>query len=569
MSHSELGTSQDLGGSGTITISPADGTKLYRHQGRYIVATIKNGDVDIPAGAMIDFSGSPSDPSANLIALPGEQLKVKIDIDQSDKTQGTARVCIRHDPSDGTNRITVAPVASGWGSVIPPAAPTAVTYTVLDYDPTITLSGPTQTLLPLPSHADGDELAPGSAQGKYTTQVSCKVVDTVIDPPTEVSISDYVVEWHEGGLKSSGLFSALVNAYTSATATYDDRLAIGDGSLIYNSQQDGYYVRMVTNSEGVASLYLVAKSSSLALASSVIPQYDFTDFTPLPLSFLIVNSGDTQISGYSPIVEGVTSIDTGSGTEYWLDFATLTDPPNVKADINAYQYQRPGDQVYLVVNGAIVAGPHIAPNGDSWTWSPTFPDSLCHSNEGPNAGDLNQVLFVVANPGSGEILPSGINGFYGTGENQPGVPQAGPLETPRLFPATGHISLAWLKANGVAITVDLQQSSQDYGWTPKAGDRLTAVAFMRGYGPGGRKPKSGSASATGMTLGPSNFGPNAATTVTLPFPDITKFEGYDSQQDPKFANSMCYIVYTVQPVGQRYPLNSGVLSVILNTANRS
>lgn len=558
------------GGGSTITLSPGDNTNIYQHQGRYIVATIQMGTgINIPTGATINFMKGTTKNSSGFLPLLGEPdpTQVPIVINAADPTKGIARLCVRHDPEDTTNTIKVyASAGGGWGVISTPADATGVSYNVLTYDPTVTIAGPTLVLIPVPAQSDGDDLSPSDPNGpKFTTQLSCTVVDNTTG--TANPLSDYVVEWHEGGALSSGLFSTLMNAYDSATATYADVLVPKDGgSLIYDPTQEGYFVRMVTNSSGVANLYLVAKYSSKKFGSSVIAHFDFTDFTPLKRAFFVLDPTDNDLSESSPSIDQVES-EPGGGN--LLNFDDLTDPPNVYATITPYDGLATGDQLYLVANEQIVAGPYKPPPYPAvWSWNPTFPDSFLYSNTGVNANKPNAVLFVVVRANSTDILPSASNTFNGEGDTQQGlIPTDGPLAVPKLKPAAGVINLTYLKNNGVHVEIDLKHQPADCGWTPTQGDRLAATAYLSGWKTGGTVTQTAIVQATSVPLAQGDL---TNGTVTLDFPSIVPFQDYDSKRGPKYRPSLCQIVYWVRPKGTPYLLlNSAVLQVVLNTANRS
>jgi hypothetical protein len=553
------------GGGSTITLSPADKSTIYQHQGRYIVAevTMATG-VDIPLGAMINFTEGNSKKSSGFLPLPGEPDAHAVPIvpDPSDSTKGHARLCIRHDPADTTNTITIYAQAAGpWGAVTPPLSAGPVGYTILTYDPTVTIAGPDNQLLTLPGPGD-DEFAPQDASGKYTAHFSC----TVVDDTTSTPISDYVVEWHEAGAHSAGLFSYMVNAYTSQTASYVQRLT-GKGpeaGLIEDETQGGYYVRMVTNSSGVADLYIVAKHSPGKYVSALIPQFDYTDFTPLQAAFMVYDPNDVTLTRWSPDVSGVV-LENNQPT---LDFGQLSDPPNVSVTIDPYDKAGPADKVYLLCNDAIVAGPYVPPNSQgTWEWNAVFPDSFCHSDSGLNAYKVNVATFVVAR--GGNVLVSAHNNFFGKGDTQEGlIPTDGPLERPTLDPLATKISGGYLDANVLSIDIDLLNQPADGGWTPKQGDRVSAMAYMTGWATGGAVKKTATATIPSVTLDQPTIG---SGTLTLQFPSNDPFEGFDSNRNPPYTQSMCQIVYSVLPKGgSPYQLlYSQVLTVILNTPNQS
>jgi hypothetical protein len=440
-----------------------------------------------------------------------------------------------------------------------------VQYTVSNYDPTITFTGPDQTLLQLPSVTDGDSLTPDSDNKKFTTHISCKVVDDTLAPA--VPLSDYVVEWHEAGLKSLGIVNALMNTYTSEGATYADRLQPDDGVLIPEPEKGGYFVRMVTNAQGVADLYLVAKHSTGSLAANLVPVCDFTDFTPGNFSFLVVNATDTRLSEAHPIITVTgTDEDGPQGHAAYLDFDNTNDDisHSIPVTVNPYTSTRAGDTLYLIVNGAVVAGPYTTPSGSTWSWAVSVSDSLFYSDSGPNANALNRVLFVVVEP-SGDVAPSAITEFYGQGDNQQDVPIAGPLEAPTLNPGGGTISLTWLRNYGVKIDVDLKHE-KEYGWSPQPGDVLTATAYIKGWHTGGDLTRSARVDATPLTLGDISSG---KATLQFPPANFTDWDSQDITGTGVAPSSICSIGYTVQPKGKRFPIHSRILQLIVNTANVS
>ena len=574
------------GGGSTITLSPGDNTNIYQHQGRYIVATIQMAvGNNIPKGATIDFTKGNSLHSSGFVKLYGEPdwQNVPISINEADPTKGTARLGIRHDPEDLSGTINVYAKASGmWGTITPPTDAAGVTYQVLNYDPTVTLSGPDKMLVPVPLASEpnqGDQFAPNDEGGKYTTHLSCTVVDNTTVPPTK--LSDNVVEWQESGAKTIGHFDNLMNTYTSKTAEYPDRLQVEPigGLLVKDDQQGGYFIRMETNSEGVADLYLVAEAQSGSVVGSVVPRYDMTDFTPAPMSFLVVDATDTAYPR-SPTVMNVTRQPDGT---YTLDLDDDDDDDDdnynddgttVKVTITNFPGEKAGDQIYLVINGALCAGPYTVPGSpytDNWQWNIHVPKSaFYYSDNVAVPGKLNQVLFVAVNVGSNDLRPSSINGFYGISTQLEGEPTPGVLTAPVLSPTAhtqGTINKTWITAYGVAIDVDLQQASN--GWTPKVGDVLTATAVLKGWAAGGDIPQSAVINATAsVTLALTGSPPALPPLVTLTFP-VEGFKGWDSKDGGSYPTSICYFVYTVQPKGSRVLINSRALNVNINTANMS
>lgn len=545
------------GGNGTITLTPGDQTKIYQHQGRYIVATIQmpTGTV-IPDGAKIDFTRGNSQKSTGFLALPGEPdwTAVPIVVNPADKTKGEARLGIRHDPADPTNTITVYAQASGtWTPVQAPTAAGPVAYTIVTTDPTVTIKDPDNALLQLPAQGQ-DQLAPKNNQ-PYTAHYTCTVVDDQGN-----AVPDFIVEWHEAGAESVGLFSYMVNAYTSLTDNNADALTEANGGLLTDSNQGGDYVRMVTNASGVADLYIVAKASTGMFVSGVVPLYDYTDFTPQEHPFLVCDPTHTStvLAGQTPSVDGV------KGDPPTLDFSKLKDAPNVHATVNHYTGSGTDDKVYLICNNHVVAGPYSPPdNLGTWSWKTYFPDRFCYSDSGPNAGTENVVFFVVAS--NGTVLVSEHDPFYGKGSIQQSNIPYGPLTMPTFNPKLLQINNSLLNSpQPIGIDIDLSDQPADAGWTPQPGDRLTATAYLSGWKSGGTVAAVGSADVTPLTLD------KASGVVTLYFPSKDPFKGWDSQRVSPNTNSTCQIVYAVQPKGAPYhSLYSQVLTLILNTANKS
>ena len=554
------------GGNGTITLTPGDQTKIYQHQGRYIVATIQMPpNVDIPAGAKIDFSKGNSESSTGFEPLPGEPDKtaVPIVVNPADKTKGEARLGIRYDTTDTSNTITMYAQASGtWAGVQAPAAAGPVGYTIVTTDPTVTITTPDNALLIIP--AQGQDQLPPQGNDASTAHFSCKVVDDKGQP-----IPDFIVEWHEAGAKSVGLFSYQVNAYTSPTSSYGDVLTHGiEGGLVRDSATSGYYVRMVTNASGVADLYMVAKASPGMYVSSVIPLFDYSEFTPVPFPFLVWDPKEVSIPQSAPVIAGETGWSANDDSSVGsLDFDTMPETPIVQATVQPYKNCSASDTIYLVCNKKIVAGPFSPPtNIDAWTgWVARFIDTFCYSDSGPNAGKTNDVFFVVAKDGGLKV--SEHNQFLGTGNLQQGVIPTGPLTVPMFNPYVGKIN-DQLVSGGQPFGVDIDLSNQPAyaGWTPQLGDRLTATAYMSGWREQGYVAAVGSTTATPLTLGQGQ----TSGTVTLWFPSKDPFKGWDSQANT-FENSVCLIVYAVHPNGAPayHVLYSEVLGLIVNTANES
>jgi hypothetical protein len=550
---------------GTITLSPGDQSKIYQHQGRYIVAAIQMPpNTDIPDGATIDFMHGNTQSSTGFLPLPGEPdpTAVPIVVNPADKTKGEARLGIRYDTTDTSNSITMYAQASGkWAPAQPPAAAGPVTYTIVTVDPTVTITTPDNALLVIP--AQGQDQLPPHGNEASTAHFSCKVVDDKGAP-----IPDFIVEWHESGAKSAGLFSYQVNAYTSDTSSYGDVLTHGiEGGLVRDTATSGYYVRMVTNASGVADLYMVAKNIPGMYVSSVIPLFDYSELTPVPFPFLVWNPKEVSIPQSAPVIAGETGW-SAAGDVGSLDFDTMPETPIVQATVNPYANCSSSDAIYLICNKKIVAGPFSPPtNITAWTgWVARFIDVYCYSNSGPNAGQTNDVFFVVAKDGG--LRVSEHNQFLGTGNIQQSVIPTGPLTVPTFNPYVGTINDQLVTSTQpFGIDIDLSSQPAYAGWTPQAGDRLTATAYMSGWHEKGYVAAVGSTTATPLTLGQGQ----TSGTVTLWFPSKDPFKGWDSQAQKPFENSVCLIVYAVNPNGTPayHVLYSDVLGLIVNTVNES
>ncbi|WP_206956995.1 hypothetical protein [Trinickia acidisoli] len=551
MSHDEKGRILS-GGNGTITLTPDAATKIYPNQGRFITATIKmSGSNIIPPGATIDFSGSTNGESKYFTLLPYQHdvTAVPVQITEGDNTTGTATLGIRHDPKDKTNTIVVnAQAGAGWTTK--PSDAQTVTYTVQAHDPVITCTGPSETMLPIPTAQDGDRLTPGAT--RYVTQFTCKVTDSG-NP-----VKDYVIEWHESAEHSLGLFSGLMNAYVSATATYADRLQSGNALLVEDKAQQGYFVRMTTGADGTANLYLVAINSTGAIAQGVRALYNFSATDEHDRPFLVVNPTDT-FAGFSELMPTVEAIE--ANTLYYDD---LQNPPYVSVLIPSYPGNAPGDRIYLLVNGQIAAGPYHSPMTENDNWNSRFLESIGYSDIGPNAGKENEALFIVSNIESGLVKPSLINAFLGQGNNQgPIIQTDGTLDAPELVPLAGVINAHTLQAPPVAIKVDLDQSETN-GWTAQIGDMLTATAVLTGY-----KPNSDVLNQSiSVAANPFTVVDLTSATVELQFPSVDPFKGWDRMKDSPYTEGHCYIIYTVQRAGVPNQ-SSQVLTLVLNTADMS
>jgi len=415
-------------------------------------------------------------------------------------------------------------------------------------------------LLPIPTVADGDRLTP--AKDAYTTKFTCQVVDDTTSPSTP--LPGYIVEWHEAASGAQGLFDGLMNVYVAGTAA--ENLLIPDSPFtFYSDTQQGYYLRMETNAQGIAELYLVATHSNGSMALGLRAQYDFAETQEQGRPFLVLDITQTGagLEESFPVVHGLaTSPTTGKTT---LDYGELSDA-FVNVAIGKYPNQVPGDQLYLVVNGVIAAGPYDNPmdKTPSWTWDTTFPENLGYSDSGAHAGELNSVLFVVGNIETGNVGPSLASQFYGVGDNQQGIiPVGGPLDAPRLLPARGAINRNSLRTP-ITIAFKLDQT-YDNGWRAQAGDKVTAHATLTGY-----KTKStmrrdpAQVSSAQVTIGADDL---KKPILAIQFAN-DKFHDWDSMDGHPWTEGQCYIVYTIERGGIPDQI-SKVLAVTLNTANRS
>ncbi|HVW53573.1 MAG TPA: hypothetical protein VHC91_24725 [Trinickia sp.] len=548
MTHGEQGTSQDLGGAGSIELTPDASTKVYPHQGLCIVATVTmTGSNKIPEGATIDFSGSSKGVSSHFVALLGQSTWTNVPIDIAPgNASGTAKLFIRHDYSDTSNSIVMnATAGSEWIGAAKPDDASTVTYTLETTDPTIICSGPSSTLLELPT-GQGDQLTPAATQ--YTTSFTCVVKDG------ENPVPGYVVEWHEGSDQSFGLFSSLVNAYTSSTAAWADVLPSADAVFVKDINHQGYYVRMMTDANGVASLYLVAKDSAGPIAQSVTARHNFNVTYEYPRPFLVMD-----INNYAQALEDSYPRILDPMTNDTLNFDDLQNPPYVTVSIPHYKDAHPADNVYLVVNNAIAGGPYHYKT-DSSSVPCEFLASLAYSDLMPG-GQKNEMLFVVGGMETGLPSASTIRGFFGTGNNIQLT--GGNLDAPELYPYAGHINQTTLSKGFVTIQVELKQP--DASWNAQLGDVVSATAVLTGYRP------DSDALRVPITV-PANVLPPIAEgdlrkgSVLLHFP-AAPFEGWDQKKDGG-TQGQCCIVYTVVRAGQPNQ-SSGLLTVILNTANQS
>ncbi len=538
------------GGGGTITIGPAQTTKIYPNQGRYITATVKmKVGNPIPEGATIDFSKNSTTDSAGFKTLFGEpaETSVRIAIDPQDSTQGVAKLCIRYDPTAGTNAIVVNAQAgaAGWTGPKPDDAATA-TYTVLAGDPTIICSGASKTVLAIPSATDGDTLTPSNDE--CTTQFTCTVTDGGTPVP------DYVVEWHESATSSRGLFSLLMNAYTAATATIADKLPSSDAVFLLDRNK-GDFVRTVTDINGTANLYLVAKHTYGAIAQGITACYDFGVNYEYPRPLLVIDTRAADLKELYPQIVDVMVKDT-------LDYGTLENPPYVSVTIPDDPAARPKDDIYLIVNKTVAAGPYHRDSGGA-ALSARVLASLCFSDYFSGGGEQkNQLLFVVGSVDKGHAYASSITGFFGTGDNTQLV--SGGLDAPLLDPSEASINSTTLDVGWVGIDVQLDQSASN-GWVAKVGDTIGATAVLTGYKPNSdvlRQPVT----VTATPPPPITNDDLDRGFVLVKFP-TTQFKGWDSRKTAPERQGRCCILYTVQGTGGEQ--SSQLLSVILNTADLS
>ncbi len=559
MSHSQ----REKGLVGTITIGPDASTKVYPNQALYIEAKVVMTTGTIPDGATINFDGG-ANKSLYFVGLPDDSnvdvTNVPIVIDPSShNTTGTARLCIRHDYTDTTNTIVVNAVAgTAWTGPKPIAAQT-VTYTLATNDPIIVCSGPTTTLLQQPKPADGDQLTPAAAQ--YTTSFTCTVKDGATPVP------GYVVEWHEGRSVSLALFAAddqgLVNPYTSGTATWADRVPTNTAVIVDGDTNGGSFIRMTTDANGVASLYLVAKASAGPIAQSVEARYDFKVTYEYPRPFLVMNIDSNDYSGTYPGIEDPLTEEIGD--TFSLDFSQLISPPNVSVNIPQPSNWSKTEDVFLVLNNAIVGGPyHYAKHGLGVECR--FLASLAFSDLMPNGKNnknptQNEILFVVGQD-NGIPLASNAKGFYGKGDNIELT--GGDLDAPTLYPGARFINPHTLAAGAVSIRVDLKPKDQSY--IGAANDVITATAILTGY-----KPNSDAVrvpvSVTANVLPPLTDDDVLKGYVLLHFP-AAPFQGWDRQKDYPQTMGQCCIVYTVYREGEQAQ-TSTLLTVMLDTVNQS
>jgi hypothetical protein len=303
--------------------------------------------------------------------------------------------------------------------------------------------------------------------------------------------------------------------------------------------------------------------------SGVVPQFDYSELMPVPFPFLVWNPALTTLPQQAPSIAGETgwadSSDVGS-----LDFEHMPETPIVDATVPRYDPCSSSDKIYLVCNKLIVAGPFSPPDPTgSWaSWDARFIDTYCYSDTGPNAGAKNDVFFVVARNGGG-LDTSGHNQFFGTGNTLQSTIPTGPLSVPTFNPAVGAINYGLVSSDQpLGIDIDLTSQPSYAGWTPQAGDYLTATAYMSGWKDHGYVEAVGSATATPYTLLQDDLG----KTVTLWFSSTEKdqFKDWDSNAKT-YGNSVCLIVYAVHPNGapSYRVLYSEILGVILNTANQS
>lgn len=543
------------GQSSPITIKPDSTTKIYPNQGFYLTATVKlTGHDTIPSNATISFQESANGHSRGIKVIDDKDDWTQVPIVTTDPQNGTATLCVCFDPdsADQPNTIKVNAGAGTWSGT-KPAPATTVSYSVATADPSsITCTGASQMLLPIPSSADGDKLDPSSAQ--YTTKFTFTVKDGTTPVP------GYVIEWHEGGVENGHpLFQTYVNTYVSKTATYSDRLQKGSPLLVKDPSSKDDFVRMVTDTRGKAELYLVAKHSQGNIMSSVHAVYNFSEDSEQARPFLVTDPDVALLPEYECKVEALEEVDNHAV----LNYDDLSDPPTVRVEIPQVQNAKPEDQFFLVLNGKIVAGPYDFPM--KWLgWNTSFLENLGYSNIPPNAGKMNKLAFIVANKFNATAKPSMTREFTGTGNNQGGViPTSGSLYAPELFPYAGNINAHTLTAGSVTIEVDLKQPKVD--WNAKLGDKFQAEAVLTGYKHRStvlRQPVQ--VAANPKTIGSAE---KTAGVVQLQFP-AGPFNNWDQMDQPPWTEGKCYITYTVTR-GNQQIWKSQLLSVTLNTADDS
>lgn len=528
-----------LAQGGSITLSPDSTVKLYPHQMRFVVATIvmTTGTIPTDGSARIVFSGT----GFKSLEPGGNQVIPVVITDPGTNKNGTATMLIGVDPVGPVNLTAQKVVA--WTNGPPTAQP--VSCIVAASDPTITTSGPLPTILPV---ASADNLTPSSAA--YTT--TCKF--TVTDGG--VGVEGYVVEWHEAGEKSINLFTDRMNAYLAPDADYTAVLTRSSPQIVSDGQ-GGFFVRVATNSSGEADLYLVSKSKMVA--GSVDVFYDVTEGSENAGEILVVDYHNTQLPEFMPRVEGIEQ-------DGKLHYDDLNGAPEVGVKIPDYG-GKSTDLVYLVVNQHIIgAAQYYQHMVFDEAFNTQFPTAIGYSDIPPSANKENEVLFLVAKD-TGELLPSKINAFLGTGNNQGSVvPPQGTLDAPWIV-GTGNIIGADLVTSPLIIELDVNQP--DVPWTANIGDKITGQAVLTGY-----KPDSNVLRQTVPLTSTNTYQVKQGdTTVLLKF-DNGPFQadgGWDSQKDYPYKEGMAYFTYTVLPASGNAndTLSSQVFQAVLNTADQS
>lgn len=525
------------GGGDTITLTPLNNHNVYPHQGIRIVASISMASKQIPTNATIDFSGSSNGATANVKALlhNGQDwtaVPVEIDPDSGGLT-GKATLYARHVFTDTSNQMVInAKAGSVWTDNPPPAA-TTVTYDVLTTQPTITCSGPSKTVLAV---AATNQLTPSA--DACMTQFTCTVMDGATPVP------DYVVEWHEGTDESFGLFTMLVNSYASATATYADKLP--SDAAVFVDNGGGVFIRTTTDSSGTANLYIVAKNTPWAIATSVRALYDFQTSYEYARPFFVFDQlmVSESLDGFAPKIDDPTIVVLPE-TQPRLNFSGLENPPNVRVTIPRYADASPMDDVYLLLNGAIAAGPYQFDDEGS-ELSCEFPASLAYTTT--DQGDLgqeNELRYVVSLSGTGQILASPSIGFWGYGDNIQLM--GGILAQANLESGATAINYTMLQMGPVTIKIPLDQTKVA-NWKAEAGDVFTAVAYLNGFVTGTDVRRT-PATVLADPLPPITANDLTNGSVLMTFP-VGPFKDWDRQRDKPNAWGTCCIVYKVQRVGQ-------------------
>lgn len=541
------------GGADTIVLTPDSGN-VYPHQGVRIVATITMQKNPIPTNATIDFSGSSHGATQYVKALNHngqDWTAVPIQIDEGGLT-GTAVLYARHDFTDTTNTMVVNAKAGAVWTTNRPSDADTVTYTVLTTQPVITCSGASKTVL---APGDGNQLTP--AADASTTLFTITVTDG-----GGVAVPGYVVEWHEGTDGSLGLFTMLVNSYTSATATYADRLPSANAEFVNNGA--GVFIRTTTDINGKASLYLVAKNLPWTIASSIRAHYDFRASYEFPRPFFIFKESmsSESLDGFAPrIKDHCDTITVGSEQKKQLVFKDIEDPPNVRVSITPYKNASSVDDIYLLLNGAIASGPYQFDGPNSPVLC-EFPASLAYTSDGADPGQENDLRYIVAVTGTGQLLASESTLFYGKGENIQLL--GGILEQPTLKGGVTVINSTQLLSGPVTLQIPLNQL-KTANWEAKNGDVFTAVAYLNGYVPDTDVPR-----APAMVLAdphaPVADGDFTNGYIELTFP-IDPFKGWDRSVTKGNMGSCCFS-YTVKRAGED-DKTSRLYVVQMDTANLS